>query len=114
MKQGTPRVGAAVDVLERVDLPGVEWRFVTSVHTARDGGFSFRAVPGPARVLRFIYSGTPTTRPGTDEVELRVRAGATLTPDRRSVRNGEAVVFRGRLLGAPVPEAGKLVLLQAF
>jgi hypothetical protein len=30
------------------------------------------------------------------------------------VQNGDTVTFRGRLLGGPVPSAGKLVTLQAL
>jgi hypothetical protein len=108
-----PRSNAVVEVLERVDLPGSEWRSVITVATNATGAFRFRAPAGPARVLRFRYVGTPTLRPVSDEVELRVRAGVTLVPNHESVRNGEAVVFRGRVLGRPIPVEGKLLALQA-
>jgi hypothetical protein len=49
----------------------------------------------------------------SEDVELRVRAGATIRPDRKRLRNGDSVVFRGKLLGKPLPAAGKLVALQA-
>jgi hypothetical protein len=110
---GNPRGNAAVDVFERVDLPGLEWRQLASVRTAAAGGFSFKALPGPDRVLSFRYPGTATTLPGSETVTLRVRAGVTLAPSRSSVRNGDAVVFRGRLRGGPIPAAGKLLALQA-
>ena len=45
---------------------------------------------------------------------LRVPAAATLRASRRNVRNGQGVVFSGRLRGLPLPRAGKLVVVQAF
>jgi hypothetical protein len=108
-----PRANAPVEVLERPDPRRGEWRSVTTVHTTAKGTFAFRAPAGTARVLRFRYAGTPTIRPASDEVELRVRAGVTLVPSRDRVRNGETVVFRGRLLGRPLPAEGKLLALQA-
>jgi hypothetical protein len=109
-----PRAGASVEVLERVDLPGMEWRSLTTLRSDATGRIVFRAAPGPTRTLRFRYPGTPTTRPSTDEVELRVRAGITLVPSRQRLRNGQSVVFRGALLGEPIPAAGKLLALQAL
>jgi hypothetical protein len=110
---GNPHAGADVGVLERVDLPGREWRQLATVKTQASGKFTFRALPGPARVLRFVFPGTATSRPRTEDVELRVRAGITLGPSRRRVHNGDSIVFRGRLPGAPIPAAGKLLTLQA-
>jgi len=111
---GNPRPGAAVQVLERVDLPGRDFQELAVVHTDATGAFKFRAVPGPARQLRFVYPGTATTRARTEDVELQVRAGITLSPSRRTVLNGDEVVFKGRLLGGPIPAAGKLLTLQAL
>jgi hypothetical protein len=110
---GNPRVGVTVQVLERVDVPGRDWQHLADVRTDASGRFVFRALPGPARVLRFAYPGSATTRPRSEDVELRVRAGVSITPSRPRVRNGERVVFRGRILGGPIPAAGKLLALQA-
>jgi hypothetical protein len=111
---GNPVSGAPVEVLEHVDLPGLDWKRLATVKTVASGAFTFRAVAGPARTLRFRYPGSATTRPESEEVELRVRAGISLTPSRNRLRNGHSVMFRGRLLGAPVPEEGKLLALQAL
>jgi hypothetical protein len=50
----------------------------------------------------------------TKEIDVRVRAAATIRPDRRVLRNGDEVVFRGRVQSGPIPETGKLVTLQAL
>lgn len=111
---GNPRAGAAIEVFERVDQPGRDWRYLATIRTTGTGAFVFRALPGPARKLRFAYPGTPVTQPGIDEVELRVRAGITIEPSRRKLRNGNSVVFTGKLRSGPVPEAGKVLTLQAL
>lgn len=111
---GNPRGNAPVEVLERVDQSGRDWRYLATLHTAADGSFVFKALPGPARHLRFSYPGTPVTQPGTDDVQLRVRAGVTINPSRRNVRNGSGVIFRGRLVSEPIPDAGKVLTLQAL
>jgi hypothetical protein len=87
---------------------------VARLRTSRTGRFTYLLPAGPSRVVRFRYPGTPTIRAQTREVDVRVRAGSTLWPNRRSLLNGEAVVLSGRLLGRPVPRSGKLVELQAF
>lgn len=103
---------APIDVLERVDLPGEVDRAIGRVVSSRTGRFSFRLRSGPRRRVRFRYAGTPNIRPATADVLVRVRARSTLRVNRRSVVNGEDVVFRGRLLGRPLPVPGKLIKLQ--
>jgi hypothetical protein len=110
---GAPRSGAAVEVRERVNLPHAEWRQVATLTTSGAGAFTFRATSGPARTVRFDYPGTATTRATSSEVALRVGAGITLGTSRRKLRNGQAVILRGRLLDASLPSEGKLVALQA-
>ena len=45
---------------------------------------------------------------------MLVPAASSICVDRRAVRNGDAVVFSGRLDGGHVPEGGKLIDLQAY
>jgi hypothetical protein len=111
---GKGRANVPVEVSERIGLPGVAWRQIRTVTTDKDGTFRYNAPKGVARTLRLQYAGTPTTRAAASEVTLRVRARSTLEPSRRSLRNGESVVLRGRLLGRPVPSTGKLVTVQAW
>ncbi|MDA0181992.1 carboxypeptidase-like regulatory domain-containing protein [Solirubrobacter phytolaccae] len=111
---GNPRAGVVVDVLERVDAPARPWQAIGTVQTNAAGMFTFKVSKGASWTLRFSYGGSPTTQPASKEVELRVRAAATIAPDRRVRRNGDEVVFRGRVRSGPVPEAGKLVTLQAL
>ena len=84
------------------------------VHTDAGGRFSFRTPPGPSGSLSFSYAGTDTTRPSGSAAALLVAAGTTLRVDRSRVRNGDSVLFAGRLRGGYLPSAGKLVMLQAY
>ncbi|MEX1140822.1 MAG: hypothetical protein WD993_03405 [Thermoleophilaceae bacterium] len=77
------------------------------------GNFRFTVPPGPSRTLRFRFAGSGTVRPAAASLVTEVRAAARLKVDRRRLRNGQAVRFSGRLLGRPIPAAGKVVALQA-
>ncbi|MGH2979021.1 MAG: hypothetical protein ACRDLQ_05225, partial [Solirubrobacterales bacterium] len=84
------------------------------VMTDSAGRFSFATGVGPSRTVRFDYEGTRVTRPARAELRILVRARSSIAVDRRFALNGQAVRFRGRLRGRPIPEGGKLIDLQAF
>jgi 5-hydroxyisourate hydrolase-like protein (transthyretin family) len=110
---GSPRPGVTVEITEQLAVAGAQWRPLDTVTTDKNGSFAYRAKAGMARTIRFQYAGTPTTRPASSEVALRVRAATTLAPSRQRLRNGETVVLRGRVVGGPVPAAGKVITVQA-
>ena len=105
--------GAAVIVSAQPRTGGAFAR-VASLRTGADGSFAYRAGPGTSRTLRFRWDGTDTAKPGSADVRVSVPARSSIRVDRRSVRNGDAVVFGGRLRGRPLPEGGKLVDLQVL
>ncbi|MBV9212294.1 MAG: hypothetical protein JOZ25_01475 [Actinobacteria bacterium] len=111
---GDPLAAATVLVYSRIEAAGAAYRLVGQVRTNRLGAFDYAVPAGASRALRFIYAGSPRTRAAQDEVQLGVRAAATIKSDRRRARNHEAVTFTGRLLGKPIPAAGKVLDLQAF
>jgi hypothetical protein len=110
---GRARAAVPVQVSERPTTPGASWQPVATVMTGKTGDFDYRAPRGATRNVRFLYAGSPTSRAASAEVTLRVPAKTTLTASRRRLRNGETVVLRGALKGGPIPEAGKLLTLQA-
>ena len=105
---------AALEVWERLHLRGATSRRVAVIGTDKSGRFTFRALPGPSRTLRFRYPGTTIVRARATEVELRVKAASTIGVSRRRVVNGEDIVLRGRVRGGPLPSVGKLLQLQAY
>jgi hypothetical protein len=101
---GTPLGEAAVDVEERTASSSSSGAG-TTVKTAPDGLFIYRAVPGPSRTLTFTYRGAPVL---VNRLTLRVKASASL-----HVRlNGITVRYSGRVRSKPVPGKGKLVQIQ--
>jgi hypothetical protein len=109
-----PVAGANLEVWEQLTLPGAEWRQIATIPTSRSGRFTFKALRGPSRLLRFRYPGTATVRARTMTVALRVRATSSIRPSRRHLVNGEEVTFHGRVKGGPIPAGGKLVELQVY
>jgi hypothetical protein len=110
---GGPVAGGVVEVWSRSAAAGSPYLRAGSVRTDAGGGFAYRVPAGPSRTLRFRYAGSAIDRPSQAEVTLRVPAAITIHASRRSVRNGQAVTFSGRLRGRPIPAGGKVVDLQA-
>ena len=95
-------------------MPGAAWRPIATLRTSVNGRFTFRALRGPSRTLRFRFDGSPTVRGRSALVRLGVRASTTLRTSRGRVVNGEGIAFRGRLRGSGIPHSGKLIELQAW
>ena len=112
--RGVAIAGAPVSVYARPAAAGAVFKLVGRVRTSQVGAFDYRASAGPSRILRFRYAGSPRNHASQADVALRVKAAATIRSDRKSVRNGDAVSFKGRLLGRPIPASGKVLDLQAF
>lgn len=108
-----PIVGGAVLVSQQPRGSG-RVRQLGVVHTDPLGRFSFRVPAEPSGSLSFSYAGTNTTRPAESVATLLVFARTRLRVDRRRVRNGDSVLFTGRLRGGYISPAGKLVTLQAY
>jgi hypothetical protein len=111
---GNALANADVEVLERTALADQPWVRVGITRTGPKGRFRYRTLRGPSRTVLFRYAGTRLVRPGSSEVEVRVRAKTTIGVSRHAVVNGDEVQFRGRVHGGPMPPAGKLLQLQAY
>ena len=95
-------------------MSDASWQPAGTVRTDDLGRFRYQAAPGPARVFRFRYAGSPLIRGATATVRLKVPAATSLDVSRRHVVNGEYVTFSGRLKGGSRPPEGTLVELQVF
>jgi hypothetical protein len=111
-EQGAAIANAPI-VVEGQRRAGGPFAQLGTTRTDAQGKFRFTVPAGPSRTVRYRYDGTNTVRPAVDQIVTKVRAAARLKVDRRRLRNGQAVRFTGRLLGKPIPAAGKLVALQA-
>jgi hypothetical protein len=111
---GRPIAGTEVTVLARLRMAGAEYRAEASVSTDSTGAFTYRAPARAGRTLDFHYRGDKKYKHADDQVTLRVPATATITANKHRIRNGRRIRFTGRLKGAPYPEKGKLLDLQAY
>jgi hypothetical protein len=114
MAGGNAVANAAIEVWEQPRIRGAVSARIAVIGTDGSGRFTFKALRGPSRTLRFRYPGTAIVRARSTEVELRVKGSSTIGVNRRRVVNGEDIVLRGRVRGGPLPTVGKLVQLQAY
>jgi hypothetical protein len=113
-RSGRPVAGVEVTVLARPTMSGGSYAAEATLRTNSVGTFTYRAPAGPGRMLDFHYAGDHTYKHADDQVTLRVAAMATISVNRHSARNGQHVLFTGRLLGRPYPQKGKVLDLQAY
>ncbi len=110
---GEPIADATVFIGQQPE--GQPWRLDGAAHTDSAGDFVYRpAARQPSRQLRVVYFPFSDSHENvaTDPLTLRVRAGLTLHVDRHRLRNGQRLIFSGRVLGA-LPAEGVAVTLQA-
>lgn len=109
---GMPRGGVPLKIYSAVEGHAPE--LVGSVTTDGAGAFSFPVADGPSRRLTVLYEGSAFTLRASAAADLRVRAAASLSSNRRATRVGGEVVFSGRLLsgGMNIPRSGKLIQMQ--
>ena len=85
---------------------------VDTVTTDANGRFRTSVIGTQSQELRLAYSGSSQALPTQTTLKLRVPAATSAKVSRSRVRNGQAIKFRGRVRGLPVPAAGKLVEIQ--
>ena len=91
-----------------------EWRLDGEAKTAPDGTFTLLTErQRPSRTLKFVYFPFSDSHAHSvsNELELRVRAGAQLRATPRKLRNGQKVRFLGRVFGT-LPPGGVTAALQ--
>jgi hypothetical protein len=94
---------------------GEQWRLDGTAKTDAKGRFVYRPpARRPNRHLRAVYFPFSDSNENVASaiLKLGVDAGMTLHVNRHRLRNGDRLVFTGRVLG-PVPAAGVAVTLQA-
>jgi hypothetical protein len=110
---GEPIADATVFIGQQPE--GQPWRLDGAVHTDSAGDFVYRpAARHPNRQLRAVYFPFSDSHENvvTDPLMLRVRAGLALHVDRHRLRNGQRLIFTGRVFGG-LPAEGIAVTLQA-
>jgi hypothetical protein len=112
---GAPIAGASIGVTATPAYTGAKTLTIASPRTGSDGRFTVGLAPGESsRTLRLTYSayvGAPAV--ATRTLTLGVRAGSTLSIAPRVTSVGRSIFFSGTLHGAPIPEGGKQLVLEA-
>jgi hypothetical protein len=111
--QGKPLAGASIELFEQ-SRAGGDRRRVGTLRSDELGRFSHSVGPGSSRTISFRFDGSPLIKPAQGQLTVLVPARTTLESSRRRLRNGRSVRFKGRLLGRPVPDGGKLIDLQVY
>jgi hypothetical protein len=109
---GAPMGGAAVCLVWRPQGTPAAWTTLGRVTTGADGRFSAAVPRGSSREIVAIYrtgAGAVTGR-----AVVRVVPRLTITPSRKSLRNGQVLTLRGTLSGGPIPSRGVLVRAEAW
>lgn len=109
---GKPVAQAPLCVVWRTEGETGGHQTLARLSTDADGQFSTTVPHGSSRDLWAIYrvaNGAVTAK-----ATVRVVPRLVVRPSRRSLRNGQTLVLRGRLVSGPIPSRGVLVLAEAW
>jgi hypothetical protein len=108
---GNPIEAATVEALE--ERPDGTILPIGLATTGREGRFRYVVSAMRNRDLLFRYPGSRRIAAATSPFALHVPAKTSIRVNRARVRNGEGVVFAGRVATRPMPANGKLIEMQA-
>jgi hypothetical protein len=108
---GQPLEGATIEAFE-IDTEGARSR-IGFATTRFDGTFRYVIRATHNRDVIFRYGGSQRIATASRRFALRVPATSSIRVSRTTVRNGESVIFTGRVASRPVPSTGKLLEMQA-
>ena len=109
---GQPIEGGSIEALER--RPDDTVLPIGLVTTNRRGRFRYVLQASRNRDVLFRYGGSRRIGTSTAPVHLRVRGSSSMAASQSRLRNGESVLFVGRVATRPIPAAGKLIEIQAY
>ncbi len=113
---GAGVAGATVAVCDTPAYHGAGTQQIGSLSTGPTGQWTLTLPRGvSSSALRFVYSNpqNPASAAAIATLRLAVHAGITLKITPRSASVGRKIFFSGVLHGAPIPEAGKQLVLEA-
>jgi len=108
---GQPIEAGPIDALERRSDGTVPIGLVT---TDRRGRFRYVLRATHNRDVVFRYGGSRRIGTATAPVHVRVSGTSSIVASKRVLRNGQSVLFRGRVATRPLPTQGKLLEIQAY
>jgi hypothetical protein len=109
---GAPIPAATLEVVATPTFQGAAPQ-ASTMQTGPNGGFALRVPATSSRTLCLSYRPSGAATPTTRALALNVRAGVRLSVSPNSSSAGHEIFFHGRLLGGPIPRAGKQLVLEA-
>lgn len=111
--RGLPMVGTDVELRERVGSGA--WRSRAARTSDGDGRVRITLTPSTSRSLQLVAEQSITsTGAASNQLRIAVPAVVTIKVARRSLRNGQAARFSGRLAGGNLPRKGRELELQGY
>ena len=111
--RGLPMVGTDVELRERVGSGA--WRSRAARTSDGDGRVRITFTPSTSRSLQLVAEQSITsTGASSNALRIDVPAVVTIHVARRSLRNGQAARFSGRLAGGNLPKKGRELELQGY
>ncbi len=94
--------------------PGSSEILAETVSTKADGSYYYRLRPGVSRRVRVVFPGSELLQDKEAGVNLGTAAKVTLKVNKRKVRTGQKVTFRGKVsaIDKRYPARGKIIALQ--
>lgn len=83
-----------------------------SVSTGQDGSWTATLPPGPSRLIRAVYAGSPVVLPASGQASTIVPAKIRIKITPRIVQWGSTLRITGRVLGGYVPTDSNLLRLN--
>jgi hypothetical protein len=112
---GLPLTRQAVDLQVRPRMLMSAWKTIRTARTDGRGRVVFHLPKSPSLEARLVFQQTDGFGASRSaSLRTSVRAGATIKASVRTVRNGGAVRFSGKLSGGYLPKHGREVELQGY
>jgi hypothetical protein len=109
---GIPLANQPIAILTAPDDGSNVFTQATGVSTGPDGSWTATLPPGPSRVIRAVYAGSPTVLPASGQATTIVPAKIRIKITPRIVPWGSTLRITGQVLGGYVPTNSNLLRLN--
>jgi hypothetical protein len=109
---GIPLANQPIAILTAPDDGSNVFTQTAAVSTGPDGSWTATLPPGPSRVIRAVYAGSPTVLPASGQAATIVPAKIRIKITPRIVPWGSTLRITGQVLGGYVPTNSNLLRLN--
>jgi hypothetical protein len=109
---GLPLANQPIAILTSPDDGSNAFTEAAAVTTGQDGSWTATLAPGPSRIIRAVYAGSPTVLPASGQASTIVPAKIRIKISPRIVPWGSELRITGRVLGGYVPTDSNLLRLN--